>query len=345
MEIIYKNIYVINYENNKILKRSIPEEFNGYITQLFTYINNSKSVRMFKTRSLQTEVVGNVLKIFNSGINLEEEVESFFESIAQRLLRCEVVAQANVSRLGIRLKRGSLVQALVQDETTGDYSYLLAKVEHSNFVDDNDFSFKTGFSSEQEKIWKTTIFDLVNEDGRLSIDETKVHLDTSSKYWYKEFLELDELVNDERNTILAFKSIESLLLRSVKLTAPSDYLVLRNNTIGWLRKQQLINYDEMIENIFGSYCPEEMDQEHLDKLKKRLLELPDVKKFDREFDSVPKAIKAKIRKLFPVNQGIEIKISDYVGDIKDVIKSHEDTSGARYISIKTNDEGTYNTFK
>lgn len=157
MEIIYKYIHVIDYENNRIIKRDIPEEFNDYITQLFTYINNSKSVRMFQTQGQRTEVVGNILKILNYGINLEEEVGIFFEDIAQRLLRCEIAAQANVSRLGVSIKRGSLVQALVQDEASGEYSYLLAKVEHTNFVDDDDFSFKTGFSSEQEKIWITII--------------------------------------------------------------------------------------------------------------------------------------------------------------------------------------------
>ncbi|MCD7990333.1 MAG: hypothetical protein LUK37_00505 [Clostridia bacterium] len=232
MEIVYRKIYVIDYENKKILKRDIPAEFNDYIVQLFAYINNNKSARMFKTQAHRTEVVGNILEILKCGVDLKDNVDVYFDDIAQRLLRCEIETQAYITRMGINIKKGSLVQALIQDETSGDYSYLLAKVEHTNFVDDNDFTFKTGFSSEQDKIWKTTLFDLVIDDGNFFIDEVKVHLDTSAKYWHKDFLELEELLNDERNTVLAFKSIESVLLRSVKVIAPSDYTVLRNNTIG-----------------------------------------------------------------------------------------------------------------
>lgn len=345
MEIVYRKIYVIDYENKKILKRDIPAEFNDYIVQLFAYINNNKSVRMFKTQAHRTEVVGNILEILKCGVDLKDNVDVYFDDIAQRLLRCEIETQAYITRMGINIKKGSLVQALIQDETSGDYSYLLAKVEHTNFVDDNDFTFKTGFSSEQDKIWKTTLFDLVIDDGNFFIDEVKVHLDTSAKYWHKDFLELEELLNDERNTVLAFKSIESVLLRSVKVIAPSDYTVLRNNTIGWLRREQQIDYDEMIESIFGKYHPEELESTHLEKIKRRLLQLPDDKKFDRQFDAVPKAISAKIKKLYRVNQGIDIKISDFIGEIKDVIKSHEDSEGIRYISIRTNNEATYNLFK
>ncbi|MCD7990332.1 MAG: hypothetical protein LUK37_00500 [Clostridia bacterium] len=101
----------------------------------------------------------------------------------------------------------------------------------------------------------------------------------------------------------------------------------------------------MIESIFGKYHPEELESTHLEKIKRRLLQLPDDKKFDGQFDAVPKAISAKIKKLYRVNQGIDIKISDFIGEIKDVIKSHEDSEGIRYISIRTNNEATYNLFK
>ena len=53
------------------------------------------------------------------------------------------------------VQKGSLIQALLYDEDKDSSMYLLAKVEHTDFVDDTDFSFKSGFSKDTKKIWKS----------------------------------------------------------------------------------------------------------------------------------------------------------------------------------------------
>ncbi|MFR4161799.1 MAG: hypothetical protein ACLT0R_04280 [Paraclostridium sordellii] len=60
---------------------------------------------------------------------------------------------------------------------------------------------------------------------------------------------------------------------------------------------------------------------------------------------MPSIIKAKIKRTFNVTSGIEIKVADYIEDIKEVIYSVEESDGSRYIKIKTTDEETFDAFK
>ena len=57
-------------------------------------------------------------------------------------------------------------------------------------------------------------------------------------------------------------------------------------------------------------------------------------------------IKARVKQLYKVNEGIEIKVNDFVQDIKQKISAEEDvTTGAKYIRIMTNNEDVYQQFK
>ena len=126
----------------------------------------------------------------------------------------------------VRKKKGSLIQALLYDDTADTYKYLLAKVEHSDFVDDTDFTFKTGFSKDKKTIWKSCLFDIVNPEAE--VFNAIIYLDTKAKYWSSDFLELEEVISDEKNIISAFSAIDETLNRNVKRGAPQDYTFLRN---------------------------------------------------------------------------------------------------------------------
>lgn len=67
--------------------------------------------------------------------------------MAESLLRTEKEAYSRVGNMDINCKKSSLIQILIFDESKDTYLYLLAKVEHSVFIDDYDFSFKTVFKS------------------------------------------------------------------------------------------------------------------------------------------------------------------------------------------------------
>ena len=116
------------------------------------------------------------------------------------------------------VQKGSLIQALLYDDERDKYTYLLAKVEHTDFVDDSDFSFKSGFSKDMKKLWKSCIFEI--DDLNASIFQANVYSNNVAKYWYDNFLELDQRVSDEVNTDKAFRAIDSALNRNIKNVAP-----------------------------------------------------------------------------------------------------------------------------
>lgn len=54
--------------------------------------------------------------------------------------------------MDIRVQKGSLILALIEDE--GKALFLLAKVEHTDFFDDSDYSIKSGFSKDKKRSGK-----------------------------------------------------------------------------------------------------------------------------------------------------------------------------------------------
>ena len=158
MKIIYNSIRIIDYAKENVYNRDTPETFNEYVVDLINHINSNINVRAYKTSSNSTEIISCVLDILHN----EDDVEYVMHKndvIAQRLLRKEKEAQSRVSNMNINVKKGSLIQALIFDEIRDAYLYLLAKVEHSDFIDDYDYSIKTGFSKDKKTIWKSCLFD------------------------------------------------------------------------------------------------------------------------------------------------------------------------------------------
>ena len=342
MIIINKSIRIIDYEASQVSVRDTPDSFNEYVFELITHINNNQDIRNYKTRSNTTEVIGSILQMLSNKDEADFVIEKV-NGIADRLLRTEITAQKQVGRMRINVKKGSLIQALLLDEEDGNYSYLLAKVEHSDFVDDSDFSFKTGFSKDKKTIWKSCLFDLTNPDAE--VFDVKVYSDTKAKFWSDGFLELDETISDEKNTVDAFKAIDSVLNRNIKNVSRQDHTFIRNAFITYLRNHDFIDYSTMISEVVGSYQPVDISSERFADFKNKLNELPAKKGFDHQFNSVPNAISARIRQTYQVFDGIELKITKDIPDIKTTIKSIQDPDGTRYLKIKTTDEDTYNSFK
>lgn len=164
MIIANRSIHIIDYENNRILSRDIPATFDEYVGELIEHINRNDSVRDYKTRSRYTEVISGAIAISSQKDNADV-VRERTNSIANRLLVKEVEAQGHIGRLNTNVQKGSLIQALLFDEQEHKHVYLLAKVEHSTFVDDVDFSFKTGFSKDKKTIWKSCLIDLPPEES------------------------------------------------------------------------------------------------------------------------------------------------------------------------------------
>lgn len=341
MKIITQTIRIIDYESNKVYTRATPETFSEYIEQLITYINGNTSVREYKTRSVHTEVVSSILELIKNRVN-DEIVEQNVNMIAERLLLKEVEAQQHIVHLSTNVQKGSLVQALLYDEENDKYVYLLAKVEHTDFVDDSDFSFKTGFSKDKKTMWKSCLLE-VNDLTQLEY-YAYIYSNTVAKYWHSDFLELDELKSDESNTNKAFRAIENTLSRNIKKDFPKDHTIIRNAIISYFKSNDQIDYNELLNNTIGKYQPVEIPKDKMVAMLNKLQELPDKYEFDRQFNSTPSVINARIRKVYSVYQGIELRITDAVDDIENTIQAYRADDGNRYLQIRTNNDLIFKQF-
>lgn len=48
--------------------------------------------------------------------------------------------------------------------------------------------------------------------------------------------------------------------------------------------------------------------------------------------------------MFDVYQGVQLKITDAIADIDDIISAYRDTDGNKYIKIKTDNDLTFRRF-
>lgn len=82
----------------------------------------------------------------------------------------------------------------------------------------------------------------------------------------------------------------------------------------------------------------------LDNVIEKLRELPQKYNFDKQFNTVSSAINARIRKVYDICHGVQLKITDYIDDFNDTIKAYRDSDGNRYIRIKTDNDLTFRRF-
>jgi len=337
MEVISSSVRIIDYEGQRITLRAIPNSFDEFLSELITHIHTNTSVREYKTRSVVTEVIGSILQMVERK-DEEEFVVGRVNVIATRLLNKEIEMQQRVARMNISLQKGSLIQSLLWDNDS--YKYLLAKVEHADFVDDSDFSFKTGFSKDKKTIWKSCLINISEMDSQEFY--AQIYSNTVANYWVDDFLELDQVYSDEGNTLKAFRAIDATLNRNMK--GKKDHTIIRNAFICYLKNNEHIDFPTMVESILGQYDPVDLTVD-ISSIRSKMLELPEKKIFDSQFNSVKSAINARIKKVYPVNEGIELKITDGIDDLTNTIKAFRAQDGTRYIQIKTNNDETFQKFE
>lgn len=179
MEILIQSIRIIEREENKISKRELPEEFSIYIKQWVGFLYDNTAIQEYETRSVNTEVISSILDIIKNQAD-QKKFEEKMDLIARRLLLEERKAQQSVAAMSVVMKKGSLVQALLYDPETERYAFLLAKVEHTDFVDVSDYTFKSGFSKDKKNLWKSCIFMI--DDLEADFYRATVYSDTAAKF-------------------------------------------------------------------------------------------------------------------------------------------------------------------
>ena len=242
------------------------------------------------------------------------------------------------------IKKGSLVQALVEDEQEDDrYLYIIAKVEHSEWFDGESLQKSFGFPTEKKNVWKSAVIPLIVSENEVRFGSIRIYIDNGARYWAKDFLEVVEEKSDETNTKIAFEAIDRELRRELKVQYPRDYYILRNAVIQAMKTPQLLNYNEYIELLLGGYVPENREVK-TDFLKAKLLRLPEMKKFDTQFMTVPQAIVAHKKLKFEPMDGIIINIDGSIENYKEVITACVDDKHRRVLMIRCSNPDTFKAF-
>lgn len=346
--IIYKSFHNINVLNGTLIKKNMPEDFDSFVNSYIAFAIRNGNNKEYNVTDPNSTVIHCISSIAAGTINCPEiseddmmELDSFSHSIATKLLCEEQQAQMRIAAMGKQIKLGSLIQALIRRDN-GEYMYIIAKVEHSEWYDGESLRKNLGFPSEKKNVWKSAVFPMVVHED-ISFDTVRVYTDNEAKYWAHQFLELSEKRDDQTNTSSALEAIEIELKRRVRKQSERDYYNLRNTVIKILKTPQLINYVDMIGELVGQYQPDAPEL-NMQELKSVLLTLPEKKQFDRQFMAIPDAVKKRRRLKFPVTNAIELSIEEGNSNYRDAVKAVELAGGKRCLQIECHVPETYNLF-
>lgn len=337
MKLLFTSFYLLDLENKQVQKKNITEDFQSFIEEYIEYAQMNEKNKAYTIRNTSTSVVSSIQTIVLN----QEQWEDKSKEIAKKLLEAEELAQAKIYRMGSNVKKGSLIQALIE-KNTDEYEYVIAKIEHSSWIDGQDLTVNYGFSKDKKSLWKSAIFPIYKMDTQIIFETVQVYSDTMAKYWTISFLELDEERNDSKNTYSAFKAIDSELKSAIAPVSPHDYVQLSSELQNVMNTPQDLNYNDCVEQILENYHPNEEEIEK-EVIKDCLLALPERKKFDKQFKVVPESLNNKRSKKFKLSKGIELTIrSDAIEYPEKIVSTLVD--GRRVIQILCEDEDTYETF-
>ena len=349
----YRSLYNVDVEDDCVYYKDIPADFNGYINTYLRFALENNTHKTYSVRDVTTQVVNCIAKIVEQYIyateytdEVNKRIEELAKSISLRLLEVEKSAQERVAHMHTFIKKGSLVQALLKVEGEPNrYTYIVAKVEHSEWISGDSLKRDYGFPGDKKNVWKSAVFHLEIDDGQLSFKDVKIYLDNPAKYWHHDFLEVVEQQSDSKNTKTAFEAMDGVLKRKVKVYSERDYFLLRNALIQKMKIPQLIKYDEFVRELIEGYIPDESNLD-MNYILQKLLDLPNAQYngFDREFISVPEAVTAKRRTFYPLVSNLELSLRGDIENAKQTIVAETDPQGTNYLKVRCDDMNTFRTF-
>lgn len=324
IHIIETSLHKIDLEEESIGERIIvgsDTDFTTYVSKLIDEMYESKRYKSYKFLSNETEVVKQVI-----GIRSDFWIDKS-QIIAERLLRIEKAAQQRVQHM-VDLRVGSLVQILVTVD--GQQNLIITKVDHSAYLDAASFMEKLGLPVHQ-RAQKTAIISYEDEItiGSIRLGDTNKKI---SEYWWRHFLEVEELKSSEKNTELAFNAIDKVLRKKVRQVSKSDFWALRNAVVSYFRTNESCTFDTLIESVFNEYQPDN-PQLDMEKIKEQVSGLPEKYKFDSQFEISHSSITAKIKDQIKLAENLELNITGEIHNLSNLIDTGEAENGKKYIRI------------
>lgn len=336
MEILKLLSHNILVEEEKIVENKITnEEAKDFFNSIIDEVLEKETKKSYKPRTPTTEVISIITKVLKDMDSNEE----LLVNISKRLLKYEISTQKDIDKLGTKIKKGCLLQAYIK-KNEKKY-FIITKIEATDGLDMTELRMRAilPFS---KKIIKNALFE-INEDeefGDIFLSDTNANI---SKYWYDDFLELEEMTTDEMNTQKTYGIVMREIKNKLEKISPSDYTFCRNACITFFKTKGTFDLNDAINDIFLSYNFEDeaiKKEEIIEKIKNKIKK----EGLDTQFVLKKDVIKNRLIKMKKrVNEGISIEIDGYIENIKDSIHSIEQ-NGEKYIMIKSTEEETYKSF-
>lgn len=329
------SLQFIDHDEDKIkeIALQLPDidnpssDLETYIAEILRDAGES-SGRVYEHSSSTTAFSGILSKIVNG------DFESAIETASNKLLKVEKDTQERIRHL-TEIQKGIFLIALI--EYDGISRVVFAKVDHSGYIDEEEYKVRNGFSL-KKKIYRICI---VEYEKDFTLKTIKVYDANAkpSKYWWQDFFELKEFRSDEHNTEKAFDAIDKNVLNKIKRKYPSDHQILRNNTITFFRNRDDFDLNTYIGEVFKEYEPFDTKLK-VEELISKVKALPTKHDFDESFGIKRGVIKAKFKRTIDLTETIHLTLERDIDD--KVILPYEDSDG-RGIKIRT--EKGYNVFK
>lgn len=208
LELVVTSIHKIDLSENEVSETELSNDdtdFYKYIRGSINEVSLASGGRKYRLRSDNTEVVSVLLSNLSGG-------KKFDSTIPKRLLREEISVQAKIARMNREINEGLLIVSIIIDKDVK--KAVICKVEDLQFINKTNLKLDSGYPLKR-KIFRSAQFIL---DEKSEITDIIVH-DLNSKgatYWWDDFLELDELWDDNYNTKTAFHNIDTKVLSKIK---------------------------------------------------------------------------------------------------------------------------------
>ena len=330
MEIEYLKLIKIDHENNNVEEEPLHEEGNvrDYVMDIIGQITDNAGERRYKFKDGEL-----TMKTWIGDVVNDNERDERATSIAKRLLEKEDAAQQRYHNITDIQKGILLVTYCKMTET--EYKIVICKADYTEFIEETTGEKKNGLPT-KKKIFKSFAANITVNAGAYSFGDM-VTFDVNakqSKYWYDEFLDLKALHDDGENTERAFSYLKSKILDPVRKKSKSDYLVLWNSTVAYMRSEGEFSMDYYADNILAVYQPEG-EGLNMNELARKAKALPQQYDFDCRFQKVPSKIKAKLKNEIKLTDDIELVLKKDVPHLSRTIKAREEEDGAKYIMIRS----------
>jgi len=325
IEIKKLSLHQLDVTTNKVDKITIDvekETIIKYVDALIEEILVNPNKRLYKFKDGKTEVKNSIPVIISDS----EEIENTLLNNAKRLLEKEVVADKKIQKLGVKVQRGSLLHIHFKQ---GEYDNLLiCKVEHDEIINEKSFELNRGLNTKR-KVFKAFLYYLGTE-----IRQEEIYLNdkNNSKYWWDDFLELQQVNTDDANTENSLEKIIKIIDKEKNKEGQTlDGTLLRNSIVGYYKTNKEFNFTDIydIVNNYTSFNP----KFPLDNIINKFDKLQNDKSFDNQFSIVQKKVDKRIVNTIPLGKGLYLKIDKHVPNLTEIIKPYHGDNGKFGITI------------